>query len=139
MQGMPSTVCAIPPPQVLERAANDARLRHLGLPLAVAFNPYFADEARQQEERRRLRCKLEAGRGLVTAVYLQVRVVGMRSLCCLDSRVMSACLKRAPLACSNEVHGHMCTPATRMTARVAASMRAAVHWLMPPLSPPHLS
>lgn len=71
---------------MLESAANDARLRHLGLPLAVAFNPYFADEQRQQEERRRLRRKLEAGRGLVTAVYLQVRVVGRRGLCCFGQR-----------------------------------------------------
>lgn len=40
-------------------------------PLAVAFNPYFPDEQRQAEERQRLRGKLEAGRGRVTAIYLQ--------------------------------------------------------------------
>ncbi|KAL4443675.1 hypothetical protein ABPG75_011412 [Micractinium tetrahymenae] len=57
----------------LERLAASPRFRGLTppLPLAVAFNPYFPDEARQQEERRRLRLKLRAGRGLVTAVYLQ--------------------------------------------------------------------
>jgi hypothetical protein len=43
----------------------------LGLPLAVAFNPYFPDAARREEERLRLRQKLVAGRGLVAAVYLQ--------------------------------------------------------------------
>lgn len=62
-----------PPRQALERAAGDPRLRQLGLPIAVAFNPYLPDEQqRQQEERRRLRRKLEAGRGMVEAVYLQV-------------------------------------------------------------------
>lgn len=66
----------------MERAAADPRLRQLALPLAVAFNPYLPDEQRQQEERKRLRRKLEAGRGMVTAIYLQVgcqRLVGMHS------------------------------------------------------------
>ncbi len=58
----------------LQRLAASPRFRGLvpPLPLAVAFNPYFPDDVRQAEERQRLRRKLEAGRGLVTAVYLQV-------------------------------------------------------------------
>ena len=60
-------------PQALERAAADPQLRQLQLPLAVAFNPYFPDEQRQQEERQRLRRKLVAGGSMVQAIYLQVR------------------------------------------------------------------
>lgn len=58
----------------LQRLADSQRFRglHPPLPLAVAFNPYFPDKPRQLEERRRLQRKLEAGRGLVTTVYLQV-------------------------------------------------------------------
>ena len=55
----------------LELFAASQELRDLGLPLAVAFNPYFPDAARREEERLRLRQKLVAGRGLVAAVYLQ--------------------------------------------------------------------
>lgn len=58
----------------LQRLADSQRFRglHPPLPLAVAFNPYFPDKPRQLEERRRLQRKLEAARGLVTTVYLQV-------------------------------------------------------------------
>lgn len=59
----------------LQRIVISPALRQLRLPLAVAFNPYLPGEEQQAEERRRLRAKLEAGRGLVTAVYLQVCVL----------------------------------------------------------------
>ncbi|PSC72691.1 Paired amphipathic helix repeat [Micractinium conductrix] len=57
--------------QALELLAASPRFHAAPLPLAVAFNPFFPDEARQQEERDRLRAKLAAGRGHVAAVYLQ--------------------------------------------------------------------
>ena len=60
------------PSQALELLAASPRFHAAPLPLAVAFNPFFPDEARQQEERDRLRAKLAAGRGHVAAVYLQV-------------------------------------------------------------------
>lgn len=64
----------------LQRLAASPRFQSLEppLPLAVAFNPYFPDEPRLLEEQRRLRRKLEAGRGLVTAVYLQAGAGAVR-------------------------------------------------------------
>ena len=63
--------CPPCPRQALERLAGDLAAGGLDLPLGVAFNPYFPDAERQQEERSRLRRKLQAGRGAVAAVYLQ--------------------------------------------------------------------
>lgn len=59
--------------QALRRAADSSVFRALQLPLGIAFNPYLPDDGGQRaEEERRLAAKLEAGRGLIAAVYLQV-------------------------------------------------------------------
>lgn len=71
---LPTLVLEQPGLQALELAAASPDWQELRLPVAVAFNPYFPDAGRQQEERRRLRRKLMAGRGRVAAVYLQVGV-----------------------------------------------------------------
>lgn len=61
----------MPAAQALERLTASPQLQRKLPPLAVAFNPFFPDAERQQEERQRLRHKLEAGRGRIAAVYLQ--------------------------------------------------------------------
>lgn len=64
-------LCAL---QALRRAADSPAFTSLRLPLAVAYNPYLPEEGGQRaEEERRLAAKLGAGRGLIGAVYLQVR------------------------------------------------------------------
>lgn len=69
----PPSVPAHPPhvSQALELLAASPRLQGGALPLAVAFNPYFPDVARREEERGRLRRKLEAGQGRIATIYLQ--------------------------------------------------------------------
>jgi hypothetical protein len=57
--------------RALELAASSPDWRSLRLPLAVAFNPFFPDAERRAQERERLRGKLLAARGRVSAVYLQ--------------------------------------------------------------------
>ncbi|KAI3428171.1 hypothetical protein D9Q98_006552 [Chlorella vulgaris] len=55
----------------LERIESSPAWSRLQLPLAVAYNPYFPDAARRQEEEGRLRAKLVNGGGRIQAVYLQ--------------------------------------------------------------------
>ncbi|KAL4858481.1 hypothetical protein ACK3TF_001456 [Chlorella vulgaris] len=55
----------------LERIELSPAWSRLQLPLAVAYNPYFPDAARRQEEEGRLRAKLVNGGGRIRAVYLQ--------------------------------------------------------------------
>lgn len=59
------------PLQALERIELSPAWSRLQLPLAVAYNPYFPDAARRQEEEGRLRAKLVNGGGRIQAVYLQ--------------------------------------------------------------------
>lgn len=81
--------------QALRRAAGSAAFRALHLPLAVAFNPFLPEDGGQRaEEEARLAAKLEAGRGLIAAVYLQARWLAGHAV---DGRVIES-LPRPALA-----------------------------------------
>jgi hypothetical protein len=98
----------------LKRAARSPAIGQCGLPVHVAFNPYFPGTAEREEERGRLRSKLLESGSLVAGVYLQMgtdTALLRSSLAFLDAVAEEA---GRPVA----VHGSVLVPSRRLLAQL---------------------